>query len=306
MTQISSSVLPTDDPGDNTTGTKINRSWVTALKAAIDTLIHSASNAAVTPANVIDEVVTARGSKSSLNARLNVTLNADGTPISSVALTDVIAEVTTARGASANLDARLDLINAAILGAEGSKATIDERLDIALAADGYIVSPYPKQLFTNIGLSTVTGKVAVKVNTGVTNVACSGAAETTLASKTISANLLDTNGDVLRCVLWGSIAANANTKTIKCKFGSATITVLASALGSAAAIWFVEFLIIRGTSVTQALVANINHNQKGANNPDPVRGTATEDLATDVTLSITGQGGASNDIIMDGFVCYSI
>lgn len=305
MTQLSSGILPTDDPGDNTTGTKINRAWVTTLKSAIDTLIHSTTNPTVTPEDIIDEVIVARGSKSSLNARLSVMMNPDGTPISSAALNAVVAEVTAARNSEVDLDTRLDKLDTLLAGAKGSAATIAARIDNTLEQDGYIKVPYTKQIYGAIGTSTVTGKVGIKVHTGVTNVACSGAAETTLASKTISGGLLNTNGDILRCVVWGSIAANANTKTIKCKFGSASLTILSSALGSAAAVWFVEFLVIRGTVSTQAIVANINHNQKGSNNPDPVRGTATENLAADVTLTITGQGGATNDIIMDGFACYA-
>lgn len=78
MTQISMPSL-TDDTGDGLSGTPFDEAYFTSLAAAIDTLVHSSTNPTVTPVNVIDEVVTARGSKSSLTARMDVATNADGT-----------------------------------------------------------------------------------------------------------------------------------------------------------------------------------------------------------------------------------
>lgn len=80
MTQVDNTVLPTDDLGDKSSGTPINRSFFTTFRDAFNALIHSASNPTVAPNTIIDEVVTARGSKASLDARLDVFLNEDGTP----------------------------------------------------------------------------------------------------------------------------------------------------------------------------------------------------------------------------------
>jgi len=82
MTEISTSILPTDDTGDGVSGTIFNRAYFVALKAAIDALIHSSTNPTITPEDIIDEVKTARGSLSSLNSRLGVSLNADGSLVS--------------------------------------------------------------------------------------------------------------------------------------------------------------------------------------------------------------------------------
>lgn len=78
MTEISASVLPTDDTGDGVSGTIWNRAYEVAYKAAIDALIHSATNPTITPVNVIDEVKTARGSLGNLNARISGTIKANG------------------------------------------------------------------------------------------------------------------------------------------------------------------------------------------------------------------------------------
>lgn len=68
-----------DDDGSLTLGTVLSKAIFDAIKASIEADLYSATNPAVTAENVIDEVVTARGSKASLDARLDVALNEDGT-----------------------------------------------------------------------------------------------------------------------------------------------------------------------------------------------------------------------------------
>lgn len=78
---MSAIVRPTtvDDTGTGRDGTPIDEAWVTSLCDAIDTEVASATNPTVSPAECIDEVVAARGSKVDLDARLDVSLNEDGT-----------------------------------------------------------------------------------------------------------------------------------------------------------------------------------------------------------------------------------
>lgn len=70
----------TDDSGTKTDGTIIDKSVFDAIKASIEDDLFSAANPTITAENVIDEVKTARGTKASLDARLDVSLNEDGTP----------------------------------------------------------------------------------------------------------------------------------------------------------------------------------------------------------------------------------
>lgn len=69
-----------DDDGSKTFGTRFNKALTDAIKASIEASIFSGTNPSISPAAIIDEVVAARGSKSSLDARLDVALNEDGTP----------------------------------------------------------------------------------------------------------------------------------------------------------------------------------------------------------------------------------
>jgi len=83
-----------DDDGSKTFGTIFNKALTDAIKASIENDLFSAANPTITAENIIDEVVAARGSKSSLDARLDVALNEDGTP-KSVAGQAVNADVQT-------------------------------------------------------------------------------------------------------------------------------------------------------------------------------------------------------------------
>ena len=69
----------TDDAGSGQTGTILNEAFFDAMEAALQAYIVSGANPTITPEDIIDEVVTARGSKVSLDARLDIALNEDGT-----------------------------------------------------------------------------------------------------------------------------------------------------------------------------------------------------------------------------------
>lgn len=68
-----------DDSGTFVDGTVVNEAFIDAILDEVDTQCHSATNPTRTPANTTDEVVAARGSKASLDARLDVALEEDGT-----------------------------------------------------------------------------------------------------------------------------------------------------------------------------------------------------------------------------------
>jgi hypothetical protein len=68
----------TDDDGSGTTGTVFNLAFFNTIKTAINNQVKSSTNPTITPAAMIDEVVTARGNKASLNARLSTVIDADG------------------------------------------------------------------------------------------------------------------------------------------------------------------------------------------------------------------------------------
>jgi hypothetical protein len=86
----------TDDDGTGQTGTVLDKSLFDAIAAAIDDQVDSATNPLIKPWNTTDEVVTARGNKASLNARLSGVIDADGaliTPASVITQAQMMASV---------------------------------------------------------------------------------------------------------------------------------------------------------------------------------------------------------------------
>lgn len=72
----------TDDAGDKTSGTIWNKAFEDAVKASVEDNVHSTANPAVRTRTIIDEVVEARGNKSTVNQRINGVIDADGNLIS--------------------------------------------------------------------------------------------------------------------------------------------------------------------------------------------------------------------------------
>lgn len=69
-----------DDSGTFTDGTILNEAFIDSIIDEVDLQTHSTTNPTVRPKAITDEVIAARGSKASLDARLDVALNEDGTP----------------------------------------------------------------------------------------------------------------------------------------------------------------------------------------------------------------------------------
>lgn len=81
----------TNDSGTGRDGTRADETWYDALLAAINVQVLSSTNPSLTPADAIDEVVTARGSLGALDDRLDVSINEDGT-LKSTATSTFITE----------------------------------------------------------------------------------------------------------------------------------------------------------------------------------------------------------------------
>lgn len=126
----------------------------------------------------------------------------------------------------------------------------------------------------------------------------SSTGETDLASYSVPANTLAVNNQFLYFKAWGTFASNANSKTIKAKFGAASHTVFTGI--TAGGSWSIEGYIIRTGAATQDFMAE---GQNTISAPGFVGvGTAAETLSGAVTLKLTGQGGATNDVKQEGFI----
>lgn len=78
MTILNFTSAYADDSGDKVSGTIFDKSFYESIQTAINNLIHSANNTGVTPADIIDEVVAARGNAVDLDTRISGVIDDDG------------------------------------------------------------------------------------------------------------------------------------------------------------------------------------------------------------------------------------
>lgn len=127
-----------DDSGLFTDGTSVDKAFVDQIYGQVDDQAHSTTNPAIKPKAITDEVVAARGSKASLDARLDISLEEDGTLKSQVGLvtTDQIQSGLGGRNVAINGDLDLWTAGGAVAPSSfvltGAAATI-ARTGIAMA-----------------------------------------------------------------------------------------------------------------------------------------------------------------------------
>jgi len=127
----------------------------------------------------------------------------------------------------------------------------------------------------------------------------SGTSETDLHSYTIPAAHFNVNNRAIRLSAWGAFTANANTKTIRVRFGGGTAIVInpvtAAPNGSR---WSLAVVIVRRASNDQELLFEskvaLLHETNG-------RQLQTETDSGALVLKVTGQSGtAGSDMTING------
>lgn len=127
----------------------------------------------------------------------------------------------------------------------------------------------------------------------------SGTSETTLYSLYIPGNVLSTNSDSLHFVYSGRIVSSANSKQVRVKFGADTIYD-SGASNLEDGDFKIEGWIYRTGATTQKTIVTYSDNSPGAGFANLVDvATASRTLSSANSLVITGQGGASNEIVFD-------
>jgi hypothetical protein len=105
----------------------------------------------------------------------------------------------------------------------------------------------------------------------------------------------------VKFTIWGTTANNANTKTLRVKFGSTTIfsrTMTTSAANN----WSIEGYVFETGTNAQTYV--ITSAWDGSTQVTPSRGTSTQTTSSTITFSVTGQNGTANagDISCNGMI----
>lgn len=125
-----------------------------------------------------------------------------------------------------------------------------------------------------------------------------------LMTYTLAANSLNTTGDYLEIIAFGTLASNNNSKTISLNFGSQAIytTNANNANGGA---WYFKALIFRDSSSTQKIIVTIHSSSNQLQNDDPYSANytaGTQDLTASQIIKCTGGGLSEDDIIQQAMI----
>jgi hypothetical protein len=153
------------------------------------------------------------------------------------------------------------------------------------------------RIIYNQNFSDINDKMqyVLSYNTTATGNVTTG--EDILMTYTLPADTLDTNGESVRIRAWGTTASNSNVKTIKLYFGT---TILVTDSGSISGdSWLFEAFVIRTGAATEDAIGEgkINGIAPIITHTEPTANTAGA-----ITIKITGEGTATNDIVAQGMV----
>lgn len=130
-----------------------------------------------------------------------------------------------------------------------------------------------------------------RIATQVGPVGNTGSAETDLVSSSVTIGTLAKQNSSILIFACGNTAANANNKTLKVVFGTTTLATFGPvALNNGS--WTIQGELVRNGAAAEAYWLQYFDN---SGTQAVSVGTATESLASNKTLKITGTGTASSD-----------
>ena len=125
-----------------------------------------------------------------------------------------------------------------------------------------------------------------------------GSGEDTLITYEMPSSTLSATNQSIEIAAWGIVAANANNKRIKLKFGATEIidtTAVAANSGS----WYINAKVLRQDDTTQqAITTIISDNSLIVNSASFT--TPSEDVDGPIDILCTGEGTNDDDIIQKG------
>jgi hypothetical protein len=149
-------------------------------------------------------------------------------------------------------------------------------------------------------IATGSGILGASVDTA--QHANSGTGLTDMSSYTLPANVLANTNTVLLCHAAGTLAANANVKTLYFKFGATSSAALFNG-GINGTDWALDAMVFRTGAATQKIKAEGRTRSTGADLSIDYF-TAAETLSGAITIKTQSQSGtASSDIIQEVFYC---
>lgn len=123
---------------------------------------------------------------------------------------------------------------------------------------------------------------------------------TDLVTAVIPAGGMAEVGSAIHVVAWGTVANNANEKSVTLTFGGDTQAFVLQA--SVATAWKLDVWIFTSAANVQKGVAHMSHGLLAANTNDIILIAATEETSNPITIKVSATGGASNDVLCNGCV----
>lgn len=160
----------------------------------------------------------------------------------------------------------------------------------------------PSQLLNTVNtlIQSINFGVNGRLTAVVTPALNTTTAEQTLATYTLPANRIATNGDAVRIKCWGTTAANSNVKTIKIYFGATSFSSATAGGAPNNKAFDAEMLVVRSAAATQNIVGRIAFDLTTQTTQTSTAGTDT--WTTNQTIKCTGQGTSNSDVNMQGML----
>lgn len=174
-----------------------------------------------------------------------------------------------------------------------------------LSGDGqYITNLQSNNLSGNIPENLLeTYKYIRNIITEHDYISNSGSSLTVIYDNDLEANLFNATGDLIRGVIFGDWAANANNKSLTINFGGNAILTLGPFAVNGGAFW-TEFIVMRvATTTARARTMTITR-PVGSTTSIPISNQLADitgiSWPTSINLEVTAQGTSTDDIIVKG------
>lgn len=144
------------------------------------------------------------------------------------------------------------------------------------------------------------GYKAISINGDMTSSGNLTNAETTLDQFTLDSNQLNNAGDAIHIIAWGTVANNANVKTLTFYFGTATQAFVLPA--STATNWKLDVWICGVTPTSQVGIAHMQAGVIATATSDVFNITATQNTRNTIVIKTTGTATNTDDILQKGML----
>lgn len=182
----------------------------------------------------------------------------------------------------------IDIIADDVLVSGSTTVTLDQgTASVALVSDDVVITP------------PITSEAEVVVlNVNTTSVGNVGAGTDNLMSYTLPADTMDTDLQSVTIEAWGTVANNANNKTINLLFGAQSLLSITEAANNNS--WYMRAVVVRKTVNTQESETFIVCPDDWTVTFPTQHRTPAETLSGAVVIKATGAATADNDIVQTG------